>query len=304
MSLIDTYNSQENILFISSYPEKGVLYSKQVCAVGGYTKNTLDALEGSSSFNTCAILTVTIGEKKELYEENGRLIWRIFTRNKVLSYFEMFKSILQFNKIKKVFIEFEFASFGDTKISVFFPLIVLVCKLTGKDITIVIHQVIDHIGEISGHLGWEETSYISTIKKQFYSYGLTFFYRSLVSLSNHVVVLEKEFKDRLIRMTGERRKISVIPHGVAANVQLIEKNEARRKLGLPNNKKIILYFGYLTWYKGADIFMNIANQNRKDEDTLFIVAGGPSFTQKNKKHYQAGHTASKSLHSKRTVKRY
>ena len=84
--LIEKYNSRENILLISSYPEKGVHYSQKVCAVGGFAKNTIEALQKKNSSTRYVVLTTTFNGKSEIYEENNVLVIRLFKRNRISSY--------------------------------------------------------------------------------------------------------------------------------------------------------------------------------------------------------------------------
>ena len=108
--LIEKYNTGESILVISSYPEKNVLYSRKVCAVGGFTKNTLKALKKTKNNIKYVVLTLAIDGKREIYEENETLVIRCFNRNSLLSYILLIKEIFRFNKIKNALIEFEFGS--------------------------------------------------------------------------------------------------------------------------------------------------------------------------------------------------
>lgn len=282
--LIEKYNQCENIIFISSYPEKNARYSAKVCAVGGFTKNTVDSFKSEPHLKKSKyiILTTTTNrQKEEIYEEKKNLICRVFRRNKMSSYLDLLFSINKFTQVKTIIIQFEFASFGDTLITALFPLVLLYSKILGKKIILVVHQVVENLGEINGHLGWNKNDNRNIL----FNTTLKLFYKLLVNLSDKTVVLEEEFRNRLIKITGNSDKISVINHGVDTSLKIFSKNTARKKLKLPRNKFIFLYFGYLTWYKGADIFIQMANKN-KNPNNYFILAGGPSFTQKNKPHYQ------------------
>ncbi|HRY62338.1 MAG TPA: glycosyltransferase family 4 protein [Candidatus Paceibacterota bacterium] len=52
----------------------------------------------------------------------------------------------------------------------------------------------------------------------------------------------------------------------------IKKNDARKKIGLPSDKKIILYTGHLYAWKGADTLANSAKEF--NEEYLFVFVGG------------------------------
>lgn len=279
--LIEKYNTKENILLISSYPEKGVRYSKKVCAVGGFAKNTIEALQEKNNKAKYVVLTTTFNGKSEIYEENNILVIRLFRRNKISSYLPLIKAIFTFNKIKNVIIEFEFSSWGNTKTTSIFVLIFLLLKILAKRQVLILHQVITNLTELKGHLGWKSKDWRSHIYNAF----IKVFYLFTVLLNDKIVVTEEIFKRRLTQLAGNSKKISVIPHGVDTNQNRISKKRSRQILKLPNNKFLILYFGYLGWYKGADLFLKFARKS-SNKNMQFIIAGGPSFSNSDKKHYQ------------------
>jgi glycosyltransferase involved in cell wall biosynthesis len=99
------------------------------------------------------------------------------------------------------------------------------------------------------------------------------YYWLICCLSKKTIVLEKIFKKRLTNLKINDKKIFVILHPVDNNLKLEIQKKAK------NNS--LLYFGYLTWYKGIDWL--IENINKKMNLT---IAGGPSPTLKNKSHYK------------------
>jgi len=66
----------------------------------------------------------------------------------------------------------------------------------------------------------------------------------------------------------------------------MDKRVARKALGLSQNKKIITYFGFVSWYKGADWLVKEFD-SLHDENTILVVAGGPSYSLAEKKHYKS-----------------
>ena len=67
------------------------------------------------------------------------------------------------------------------------------------------------------------------------------------------------------------------------------REKARNILKVKDDELVVTYFGYLTWYKGADIFAKTFAKNQINVDgkkVRFVMAGGESFTQKNKTHYR------------------
>ena len=141
--------------------------------------------------------------------------------------------------------------------------------------------MIENLNDLIGHLGWS----VNDVRKTLFNPLLRSFYLLIYLLSNRVVVTEEIFKDRLQKIVGKSNKIITISHGVDTKIPLISQNEAKRTLKISINKKVVLYFGYLSWYKGADLFFKFANKMGND-NVQFIMAGGPSFTNVEKPHYQ------------------
>lgn len=272
--LIEKYSHHNSLIVISSYPEKNTRYSQKVCAVGGFTKNVTDELPEYK-----IIFTTKLGYKNDqIYEDKNSLIYRIFKRNSIFSFIKLFLAIKNFTNTKKVLIQFEFSSFGDIYTTILFPILLFALKLLGKKIYFVFHQVILDLDSLTEYLGWEKNDW----RLPYFNFLLKLFYQTNVALSEKTIVLEEEFRQRLLKISTQPNKIVVIPHGVDTNLKIIDQKLARKKLKI-EDKPTVLYFGYMTWYKGADMMIDIAKANK---NINFIIAGGPSFTQKKKIHYQ------------------
>jgi glycosyltransferase involved in cell wall biosynthesis len=72
------------------------------------------------------------------------------------------------------------------------------------------------------------------------------------------------------------------PHKAALKVQHplydnfgapVSKHEAREKLGLPPNEKIILFFGFIRKYKGLDILLEAMSILKRSSNVKLLVAG-------------------------------
>jgi hypothetical protein len=280
--LLNKYNTKDSLIVISSYPKKKEKYSQGVCAVSSFTKNTLMALKEENKDRKIVVLTMVI-DKEETYVEDGILIVRCFKRNSPLSYFGLIKQIMAFGKAKDVMVEFEFASFGNTLMTGLLAPVVWMIRLTGKNITLVSHQVVSDISDLSGHIGLSASNPMTKIL----NYSLKGFYKLICFPAKKVVVLEEEFKTRLGKLIN-KDKIMVIPHGIDTDIANTKKKDARKAFGIKQNEFVILYFGYLTWYKGVDFLINAL----KNVDSIngkkirLVIAGGPSFTQEEKTHYQ------------------
>ena len=276
------YNLEDSLIVISGYPKKGETYSQGVCAVSSFAKNTLTALRKENPQRKIVVLTL-VTDKNDSYEEDGMLIIRCFKRNSPLSYFNLLKQIRTFGNIKNVLIEFEFASFGNTLMTGLLSPVVWMLFLMRKNITIVCHQVVLDIKNLSGHIGLSAKNPLTSLLNQ----CLKLFYVLITLPSKRVIVLEEEFKIRLGKLINPS-KITVIPHGIDTDIKENKLRDMRKIWGVGKDDFVVLYFGYLTWYKGVDFLIkalkNVDSINGKK--LKLVIAGGPSFTQQEKTHYK------------------
>lgn len=89
-----------------------------------------------------------------------------------------------------------------------------------------------------------------------------------------MVVITQKLKDSFVKSGIPSKNILVAPDGVdfeMFDIQL-SKERAREKLGLPQDKKIILYTGHLYKWKGIDVLTEAAG--KLDKGTLVYLVGG------------------------------
>jgi D-inositol-3-phosphate glycosyltransferase len=96
-------------------------------------------------------------------------------------------------------------------------------------------------------------------------------------LADHLFVHTEKMKLELIEEFGVRRtRITVIPFGInnaAPNTSLTSR-DARRRLGIRDGEKTILFFGTITPYKGLEYLIEAFKQIHADTaDYRLIVAG-------------------------------
>lgn len=264
--LIEKFNNEKNIIVFTTYPPKKTVYNGQG-GISSFGKNFVKSLTKNKKIN---IVVFAPGNKKEIYQENKQtLVFKIFKRNKFFFFYPVLFYLLKFNRIKKIIFHFEFSSYGDLPTTIGILILLLIFKILKKETFLVVHQVETNLGNLYGHLGWKKNSF----KIMFFNIFIRLYYQLIYFLSKKTIVLEKIFKKRLTNLKISNNKILVIPHPVDNNLKpKIQKNDKNSSL---------LYFGYLAWYKGVDWL--IENINKK---TNLTIAGGPSPTLKNKRHYK------------------
>ena len=171
--------------------------------------------------------------------------------------------------------------FGNTFHILPFPLLLLILRLCGKKITIVNHQVIQDINELSGHINLK-----GKILPFLLNFLITNFYRLMLLLSSKVVVFDEVLKTGLSAY-GNKNKITVIPHGVENfSCKPLTKEEAKQRLKIPADDFVILAFGFIAWYKGTDWLINEFKKMNPNNKIKLIVAGGPNPNHLGKKYYK------------------
>ena len=100
-----------------------------------------------------------------------------------------------------------------------------------------------------------------------------FFFLKALRISQAIFVLNQNIKNKIIEIGIDQNKIFISPSGVDLkefDIKLSQK-EAREKLKLPVEKKIVLYTGHFYPWKGVDTIARVAVSM---PDTLFIFVGG------------------------------
>lgn len=99
----------------------------------------------------------------------------------------------------------------------------------------------------------------------------------IFKLPDHFVVHSEANKKQLKKIFRiEDKKISIIPHGTLSfyKEKKLTKEEAREKLGISNQDKVILYFGNIRKYKGVDVLIKaFANIKQEVSNAKLIIAG-------------------------------
>ena len=101
-----------------------------------------------------------------------------------------------------------------------------------------------------------------------------------------IVTISDNLKKFFIKVGGNEKKIIVAPDGVDLRQFLIsqKKEDCRTKLGLPQNKKIILYTGHLYSWKGADVLAKSAGL-LSDEYLILFVGGSEKDVERYREEY-------------------
>ncbi|MCL6096371.1 MAG: glycosyltransferase [Patescibacteria group bacterium] len=280
--LIKKYNKVNNYIVISEFPSKKEL--KHDTGLSRYSQNTIFSLKKNiANGNRRAIVLANIITKEEIYEYENMLVIRCFKRNNLISFLKLILYAAKLNRVETVLFEFEFATYGNIKVSITIPPILFIFRLLGKKTYFALHQVVSDLKSLSKHLNLSENSRLLFILEK----GLHGFYVITGILANKIIVLEGEFKSRLSLFVNPN-KIIVIPHGIE-QPKLNSTKISKDSMGYLQNDFIILAFGYVAWYKGLDDLIKAFNklpQKIHGKNLKLIIAGGKSVAQKDRPHYK------------------
>lgn len=267
--IVEQLSGKLRIAFISPYPPPKSRYVYG-SGVAPYTKSLIEAIGGlAPNIEIHVIADQKIGVPKH-YIENNITIHRVYNKTP-LYIFQIFREL---SRIKPdiVHIQHEYFLYGGPLTATLFPLLIVLSKLTSKKVIVTLHGVLPlKIIEDSGFRQENGIRGPVIILK----IALLLVTRLIALFSDKIVVHETFLKEFLIKdYKANPKKIVIIPHGVE-NFSPIPNDEAKKILGF-ENKKILLYFGYLTGYKGIkELLHAYGNVAKSVSNTILIIAGGP-----------------------------
>jgi len=95
----------------------------------------------------------------------------------------------------------------------------------------------------------------------------------LKSCDAFITMSEKVLAD--LRLFQKIKIVQLVPHPLYDNFgDIISKSDARKHLGLPENEKIILFFGFIRKYKGLDILFNAMADDRIKKTAFKLLVAG------------------------------
>lgn len=271
--LIRDFDQEKTTLVISHWPVKA-----PYDGVATYTENLVKRF--AAKYNHQFVVMVP-------YEWNGSrikqinrniLVIGVFEEKKIHLYPQILSWLARFPKSKNVVVHSEFcASSGLHLRAMVVPFLALI-KMTGRQITYYAHNIADSISNYSTHLGLSDKTAKSVLDSLYCLYLLL-----ISQFVDKFVVLEQPIARRLQEIVGKNKRIVVTPHWIETK-KSVNKTVARKRLGIPNKKKVVVSFGFLSWYKGADLLVEAAKA--LPNNYLLVLAGGEATSLKGKDYYQ------------------
>ena len=276
--LVKQFNQPDTHLVISHWPSKTGSFD----GIATYTQDTVEKL---AAYSQDKFVVLAEGQKFALEKINKNiLVVRAFDEKHLRLYPRILSWLNHFNLIKEVTIHSEFCASGGPSLRLLMVPFLGLIKLAGRKITFYAHNVVTDFVKFAPHFGKQKDDQMIKL----WALG----YRSYLAMTSlfvdKFVVLEEVIRKRLQPLVG-KKEIVVHPHWIAGAKQKISKQQARRALGLDARKKIVVSFGFVTYYKGADFLADFAkwtHQHKKLEQTQFVLAGGPAYSLQDKDYYK------------------
>jgi glycosyltransferase involved in cell wall biosynthesis len=254
---------------VTSYPPLGTKFAVGERAVSWYTANLLPALPtGDLDYEVYA--NRLPGQPSSCRISEHINIIRCWTPG-VFSLFQVAGQIAK-SRPDLVHVQHEIFQFGKGISAMLAPLLFLVLKATGIPTVVTLHAV-PPLAKIDRSFmrtyGMRTPPFL--VKSAFWSVLW-----SIVILANRVVVHTEDFIRVLAteyHLSRHIQKMAAIPLGIEAKEYKISSGEAKRRLGL-QHKHVILFFGYLTGYKGLEVLIDSMGLLEKTHHNLALVIAG------------------------------
>ena len=99
------------------------------------------------------------------------------------------------------------------------------------------------------------------------------FAKYFINACDGFVTMSKAVMKDLEKFTNTSHKKYLLHPLYTSFGEKLNKQEARSKLGLPNDKQLVLFFGLIRNYKGLDMLLDAMNELKSNPDINLVIAG-------------------------------
>jgi glycosyltransferase involved in cell wall biosynthesis len=254
---------------VTSYPPLGTKFAFGERAISWYTANLLSALPmGDLDYEVYA--NKLPGQPSFCRISEHITVVRCWTPG-VLSIFQVAGQIAR-SRPNLIHVQHEIFQFGKGISAIVTPLLFLVSRAMGIPAIVTLHSV--------PPLSKMDRSFIRKYGMRVPSYLVKAAFWSviwpIVMLADRTVVHREDFTQVLAKeyhLSRHIQKMAVIPLGIEAGDNRIDCRTAKIRLGL-HDKQVLLFFGYLTGYKGLELLIDSMEPlERTHRDLALIIAG-------------------------------
>jgi len=268
-----------SVAFVAPFPSRGS-ESEQTVGVEWYSESLVRHLR-AGRFRIVAVAQ-RIESGRNPKTSVGLDIVRTWRRG-LLFPVGILSSVLRYG-CRLVHLQHEFFLYGKSCTAFEFLLLGLVLKVLGIRTIVTLHGVVP-LSAVDPRFVREQGSRLSP---RWIATAFRVLTRAIVASSEVIIVHEELHKRRLIsEYFCPQRNIRVVPLGASVEAKGMSKVKAKESLGI-EFKRIVLFFGYLAWYKGVerllDAFLSVMARH---PDTALVIAGGEHPRHKARPEYEA-----------------
>ncbi|AKH33213.1 hypothetical protein XF24_00890 [candidate division SR1 bacterium Aalborg_AAW-1] len=264
---------QKTIAIISIYPPQATLHGSGASGVGSYTKNLLTNMDEHERKKI--VVLCDYDTEPASYTEDRMMIERCRQRKGIVQWLQQIIRVLEkYPHLTTIHIQHEFNMFGSI---LTVPVFLMLLRILRKyKIVVTYHGVID-TSSIDKEYG-KINSLPRYFPPFFLKFAFWFFYAVSSKHIDTAIVHEEYFKKVLMKYRYRDEQVKVIVHGVEDRNLSISQHDARSKLGIESDKKVLLYFGFLAGYKGVDLLLNTFQTMDYSQYHLILAGGTPKRT--------------------------
>lgn len=189
--------------------------------------------------------------------------------------FQILREVIKSSQ-EVVHIQFEPGTFGLVTTPPLLPMLLLGLRVARKRVVVTLHGVPpigsrDSAGRIADLLSFHSLPIPGSIAKLV----VVFIYKTISMLSQSLVVHTETMREWLVRdYRVDRRKVTVIPHGVEVKSDVV-MTDSSLSTEL-NGKKFALFFGRIHPRKGLEVLLRAwEDVHHNDPALILVVAGTP-----------------------------
>lgn len=254
------------------YPAKGCSDSEArfLCALAGYSKSLFKHFSPKAR-SELIVFTNQKGGAPDSFQDQGIVICECWRKNHPFFWIDILKAVGKHPSIRVIHLQHEFNQFGGIATIPFIPLMLAVLRcIFRKRIVITFHEVLSP----------------EQLDKEFIKNTLIPFpqgaarlafrwYYRVASLFADVVFVQDELFEETLKRYGVTCPIQIARIGTDTTIYLPPKDRARRHLKIPNNQKVLLFFGALDWRKGLDMLLDTFGRLPRGAYRLILAGGQP-----------------------------
>ncbi len=270
--------NEKSIGIIVTYPEIGRKHV-DFSGIAGYTKNLLFGLTGEQRKKIVIFSDIKDGAK--IFTEEGIEVNECWQRNKLSFVGQIIKSIKNYPTLEIVHVQHEFNLFGGSLSILLYLLLLKRIKKLNKKIVATYHGVISP--KIIDKK-FKEVNQLN-IPVPLIKFFFGFIYKLSARYIDKAIVHENYFKKVLVNDYGfADNQVDVIHHGIEERSLTLFQKEAREKLKISQDKKVILFFGFLAGYKGVDLLLDTFQLLDENQYFLILAGGKPKRVEKDRSY--------------------